>query len=118
MVDQKKNSEVSTEVTTTRFTDQDIFDVERAVSQGYHERTDYPPFNINVFYDRFDFEQYIYRVMREMTVNPEMAAERNRLLVVLRKIDRMAQGTTSSAANVKSLWSIRQEIHSALVDVT
>ena len=66
---------------TPRFTVKDIDDITRAVSNGYHTRNDYPPFNADIFRDRFDFEEYIYRVMSEMAAL-ETAAERDQLVKV------------------------------------
>lgn len=41
--------------------------IERAISGGYHERNDYPPFAIVSFEDRPRYHQYIQRVLRDLT---------------------------------------------------
>jgi hypothetical protein len=40
--------------------------ISRAISDGYHRRDDYPPFELVSFEDRPVFQQYIDRVIADM----------------------------------------------------
>ncbi len=119
MSNQNQTLETSVKTTTTpRFTVQDLDEIERVVSNGYHTRDDYPPFNINPFRDRFDFEKYIYRVMGEMTTTDETDRQATSdLLVTLEEIDRLAQAKTNAASNAKALWAIRKQVQAIIVQV-
>jgi hypothetical protein len=47
-------------------TKEQVFYIERAISDGYHRRHDYPPFALVSFEDRPRFQQYIGRVLAGM----------------------------------------------------
>jgi len=41
--------------------------IERAISGGYHERNDYPPFKVVSFEDRPAYHAYVVRVLKDLT---------------------------------------------------
>ena len=55
-------------------THDDIAKIRNAVGDGYHDRDDYPSYNVDLYRDRYDFEKYIYRVMKDMATKAERAS--------------------------------------------